>query len=123
MTSTQPIACDFTAIEKEEREIHKQNSEEVFESVVDWQEVADGYTFQLPTQTDIIEKAGAFIARERLCCPFFTFNLEVTPNRGPVWLTMTGNEEVKSYIKQNVIAQIQNKGADDNWELPGDRDE
>ena len=106
MSNNQTIACNLTAIEKDERIIHKTNAEEVFTSVEKWIELSDGYAFRLPTKTKMIEKAGTFVARERQCCPFFTFNLEVTPNGGPVWLKLTGNQEVKEYIKQSVIPQL-----------------
>ncbi len=101
-----PLACNFTAIDKEERKKHKQNAEEVFTSVEEWQELVDGYAFRIPTGTDMVEKTGSFIARERLCCPFFTFTLEVTPDNGPVWLKLTGDDEVKQFIKLNVIPQL-----------------
>jgi len=106
MYDDQPIACDLTAIEDNEREQHKVNSEELFTSIEEWLELFDGYAFRVPTETEMIEKAGAFMARERQCCPFFKFNLEVTPDGGAVWLKLRGNEELKQYIKQNVIPQL-----------------
>jgi len=117
MPNNQPLACNLTAIDEDEREVHKTNAEEVFTSVEEWQELSGGYEFRLPIGTEIIEKAGAFIARERQCCPFFKFTLEVNPDDGPVWLKLTGSEAVKGYIKQNVIPQldISNNTA---WELP-----
>jgi hypothetical protein len=118
MSTEQPIACDFTAIDSSERETHKQKAEEVFTSVSTWRELSDGYAFRLPTETPIIEKAGAFIARERLCCPFFNFDLQVAADRGPVWLTITGTEEAKDYIAQNVIPQIENAPGKETWDLP-----
>ncbi|TYP93567.1 hypothetical protein LX73_1273 [Fodinibius salinus] len=117
MSHNQPLACDLTAINDNERATHKTNAEKVFTSVEEWQELSDGYGFRLPTGTGIIEKAGAFIARERQCCPFFTFTLVVTPDGGPIWLKLTGNEEVKEYIKQNVIPQLDISN-NNSWELP-----
>jgi hypothetical protein len=42
---------------------------------------------------------AAFIPSERLCCPFFTFTLEITPARGPIWLQITGNAQVKTFLQ------------------------
>ena len=117
MSDNQPIACDLTAIDEDQRELHKTSSEELFTSIIEWLELFNGYAFRIPSETKMIEKAGSFIAHERQCCPFFKFNLEVTPDGGPVWLKLKGNQEVKKYIKQNVIPQLkQNEG--ESWELP-----
>jgi hypothetical protein len=40
-----------------------------------------------------------FIARERLCCPFFTFELVAEQEDGPLWLHLRGREGVKDFIK------------------------
>lgn len=116
MTDNQTIACNFTAIDEDEQKEHKKNGEEVFNSVKEWTELSDGYAFRIPTETSMIEKAGAFIARERLCCPFFKFDLEITPNNGPVRLKLTGSKEVQRYIKENVIPQLESNK--EEWELP-----
>jgi hypothetical protein len=39
-----------------------------------------------------------------LCCPFFGFALEMEPEGGAVWLSLTGREGVKPFI----IAEIGN---------------
>lgn len=101
-----PIACEITAIDETERQRHNQNALAVFSSVREIKELPDGYRFRLPTDTDIITKAGVFISRERLCCPFFNFTLEVTPGHGPVWLNLTGREAVKSYTRENIVSQL-----------------
>lgn len=106
MSENKPLACDLTAIENHERDLHKENAEAVFKSVQEWQEVSDGYAFRIPAKTEMIEKAGAFMARERKCCPFFNFNLEITAHNGVVWLKLSGSNEVKNYVRQNVIPQL-----------------
>lgn len=106
MSNNLPLACDLTAIDEAERSIHKQNSESVFEAIQAIRERPDGYAFRLPAQTAIIEQAGAFIARERLCCPFFHFSLVISPGHGPVWLHLGGNENVKQFIAKSIIPQL-----------------
>ncbi len=102
-----PLACDLSAIEDDELKQHKSNSENVLTSIRDVQELGDGYAFRLPTKTELIEQAGSFIARERQCCPFFNFNLEVTPDHGPVWLKVTGDHRVKEFVKKNMVTQLE----------------
>ncbi|MFB6345681.1 MAG: hypothetical protein ABEK50_07925, partial [bacterium] len=85
------LACEFTAIPEKDRNDHAQTAENVFNAIKGYRETPGGYSFELPAQTEIIEEAGAFVARERLCCPFFNFELEVTADEGPVWLTLSGD--------------------------------
>lgn len=103
MSDRPPIACDLTALEDDERKHHRQTSETVFSAVGELRELPDGYAFRLPADTEVISQAGAFVSRERLCCPFFHFGLEVPPDHGPVWLKMTGRDGVKQYIEETVL--------------------
>lgn len=118
MSNETPLACDLTAIKKDELELHKENGESVFRSVLEVRELSVGYAFRIPAETAIVERAGGFIARERLCCPFFSFTLEVTPERGPVWLKITGNERVKKYMKETILSQLD--AETDEWGIPDD---
>lgn len=116
MSNEQPLACDLTCIEDNELEEHKSNSINVFKSVEDWKELPHGYALQLFAKTFLIEQVGAFISRERLCCPFFNFTLEVTPDHGPVWLKITDDsqEQVKEFVEKNIIAQLESDS--NEWE-------
>ena len=101
-----PLACDLTAIDEEERRTHHQTAEVVLGAVETARELPDGYALRLPAETNVIERAGAFIARERLCCPFFDFALNV-PSGGPVWLNVTGGDGVKAFLEENLVASLQ----------------
>jgi hypothetical protein len=106
MSDNQQIACELIAINEDELKHHKMNSEELFTSIEQWQELSDGYSFRIPTETKMIERAASFMSRERLCCPFFHFALEVTPGNGPVWLKLTGSEDVKQFVAHNILPQL-----------------
>ena len=58
------IACELSAIPKDEIENHKENSRVVFGAIRRVRELPDGYAFEMPADT--IEHCAAFIARERL---------------------------------------------------------
>ena len=93
-----PIACDLTAIAADEREAHELLAKQLFfEAVPERQELADGYAFRF--SADQYPLLTAFIANERLCCPFFHFTLDVTPAQGPIWLHLTGGDGVKAFIQ------------------------
>ena len=90
MSNTAPIACDLSAIAEENIEDHKHNAEVIFDAIGKVRETEDGYAFRLPAETGLISRVGSFIARERLCCPFFEFSIRVPPEQEPVWLSGRG---------------------------------
>lgn len=93
-----PFACDMSAIAPSERSQHLAAIEELFGAVQEVRELPDGYAFRLPGETAWLRKAADFIARERLCCPFFGFALQIEPEGGALWLSLTGREGVKPFI-------------------------
>lgn len=107
MSNEVPLACDLTAIDSQQREEHYQEAEKVLTSATKIRELSNGYSFRLPSETEVIQQAGAFISRERLCCPFLDFTLEVKANHGPVWLSLTGHEGVKQFLQENVVACLE----------------
>jgi hypothetical protein len=115
MSNKTPLACDLSAIEDDRLEEHKRNGEKVFNSIKDWHELPEGYAFRLPAETSIIQKTGAFISLERLCCPFFNFELEVTPDHGPVWLKIKNDQRVKEFVEANIVTQLKSENNSD-WQ-------
>ena len=102
MTSQQPnpiFACNTQAIPQEFRATHQANTERIFASVQEVQELQTGYALRLPNETDLLQTIVAFISYERLCCPFFRFGVEVEPEQGPVWLRLTGAVDVKPFLQ------------------------
>jgi hypothetical protein len=103
MTSQQPdvvLACNMQAIPKEMRSIHEANAKRVFASVQELRELPTGYAWRLPNETDVLQTIVAFMSYERLCCPFFRFKVEMEPDLGPVWLHITGNVDVKDFLRE-----------------------
>lgn len=98
-TNTQSaLACDLTAIAPEQRIDHQRLAHDLLtHAAAETRELADGYAFCFPAER--YGEVTAFIANERLCCPFFRFGLEVTPERGPIWLRITGREGVKAVLQ------------------------
>jgi hypothetical protein len=95
------IACDLTAIGVEQRDSHLTQAKHLLSQVTqEIQELADGYAFRFAA--DDYPQVAAFIANERLCCPFFTFVLEVPSAQRPLWLRITGGEGVKEFLQTGV---------------------
>lgn len=97
-----PFACVMEAIEPGERRRHLDTAASLFGSVREVRELPDGYAFRLPDEPGVLTKAAEFISLERLCCPFFGFGLAAEPERGAIWLRLTGREGVKEFIRAEV---------------------
>lgn len=100
------FACVMDAIPKGEREQHATISAQLLGSIEEVQERVNGYAFRLPTNNDTIATIAEFIRNERLCCPFFTFTVEVEANARPIWLLITGSEGIKEFIVAEIGGYI-----------------
>jgi hypothetical protein len=98
MKEESPFACDMNAIAPERRDAHLALIGRLFQSVERIRELPNGYKFQFSNESEVLLAAAEFIARERLCCPFFDFGLEIEREGGAVCLSLTGREGVKPFI-------------------------
>jgi hypothetical protein len=93
-----PIACDLMALGADVRSTHMESAKQLLhEGAQEVQELHNGFAFRYLAEQ--YAQVTQFIANERLCCPFFTFVLEVTPAHGPIWLRITGREGVKDFLQ------------------------
>jgi hypothetical protein len=99
-----PLACDMTAIPREQRDTHLAHSRELFSQVQEARELSNGYEFRL--RADFLENVADFIALEKLCCPFLNFAIEIEAENGPLWLRLTGREGVKAFIREEISGLI-----------------
>lgn len=90
-----PIACDLNAIPPDQRQGHISLTESLFAQVEEREALRDGYRFRFPAT--LLQTAAQFVSLERLCCPFFTFNLDVSEDR--LWLRLTGPEGAKELLE------------------------
>ena len=96
-----PIACDLTALDAEARSTHMETARQLLhEHAQEVGELPDGFAFRYAAGQ--YAQVTQFIANERLCCPFFTFVLEVTPGNGPIWLRITGQAGVKDFLQSEL---------------------
>lgn len=95
---SEPFACDMFAIPALERPEHYKLIRRLMSDVAqDIQETPEEFSFQFPAGE--YDAVSQFIGRERLCCPFLRFTLEVTPDRGPLRLRISGPEGVKDFMQ------------------------
>jgi hypothetical protein len=93
------LACSLTALTPAQRERHKQLRGQMSGLVENIRELPDGYELQLPGETSAITAVAEWVTLERLCCPFFTFQLQIEGAGKPLLLRLTGPEGVKELLK------------------------
>lgn len=104
-TPQQPFACNVYAISAELRPAHTQNAEVLFPQVQQKTKLSDGYQFAFPRNPEILQRLGNFIAMESLCCPFFTFELQVPSGHDQVHLLLRGGEGIYEFIEQTILTR------------------
>ncbi len=95
-----PFACNMLALTPEGRKRHLSVIKEILASSQAIEEISDGYAFKFESGEKSIMLASEFIWRERLCCPFFTFELVSEREGGPLWMRLRGREGVKAFIRE-----------------------
>ena len=94
-----PIACDLTQIPAAERMDHIENQlPTLFRAATEMKELDTGYALGFNKTAGIIPQIAQFVDNERLCCPFFSFVIDITPGDAPVWLRITGPDGVKELL-------------------------
>ncbi|HKX26221.1 MAG TPA: hypothetical protein VJ302_00885 [Blastocatellia bacterium] len=94
-----PFACNLSALDADGRRRHGEVTKQMRAAIKEVQALPDGYAFRFPAEQSNILLASEFMARERLCCPFFTFELVAEQEDGPLWLRLRGREGVKDFIR------------------------
>jgi hypothetical protein len=93
------LACDFTAMDDEQREQYRALQRRLGENFREARELKDGYAFRHSSEAGVLVALAEYISLERLCCPFFDFAIEVGRDGGEVWLRMTGPEGAKGILE------------------------
>lgn len=89
------LSCKLTSPELRKR---KEEVIAVLKSKMqETQELANGYKYKFDATDEMLDQLTAFLKSERACCDFFDFNLALTDKI--VWLSITGPDGVKDFIK------------------------
>ncbi len=100
-----PIMCVLGSLDAKQLARHQELRKQLREKTQEVRELADGYALRLPAENGMILSVAEFITLERLCCPFFSFGLEVGRDEGALWLKLTGREGVKEFLKSVLDAR------------------
>jgi hypothetical protein len=97
-----PLACDLTALDPLSRARHADVTRQLWAQVQAVDELANGYALRLPPTDAALLLAAEFITRERRCCPFFEFNLNVSDEAAR--LSLTGAGGVKAFLAAEILS-------------------
>ena len=109
---TEPVAAaqdDVIACLLSEREAAIRGEElagGLFTTVEEVAELPDGFGYRFSSDGSPLEPLLEFIAAERRCCPFLTFELAFEPYVGPLWLRLRGSPPVKAFIAEAFNTRI-----------------
>ena len=98
-TKESPFFCNVAGMNAEQRKRYTVLIKKLQTSKQEVRELPDGYAFRFSAESSNIQDLAEFIVYERLCCPFFDFDLAVEREGGPVWLRLRGREGVKDFIR------------------------
>lgn len=91
--------CNTSALSDAQRTRYKELTAKLNNSRQSVKELSDGYAFRFKAEPELIMEAAEFIIYEKLCCPFFNFELVVEPDANRLWLRLRGQNGVKEFIK------------------------
>ncbi len=98
------VACVPSALEPAERTAHFALARKLFGVKVEHREaLPNGLAFRMPT--DSLDTVARFVANERKCCPFITFEITVGPGDGAVSLRMTGPDGTREVLEAELDLQ------------------
>ena len=97
MENQLPIVCTLTDTELEHR--RKTTLDGLVAQAEETRALETGYAFRFGATDMILEEIVSFIQKERRCCRFLRFDLQVMPDEGPVWLELTGPEGTKEFLE------------------------
>lgn len=97
-----PVACQLTSPEQAARLDALRAT--VFAACTEVAETDQGYTFAFDGH--VAPQILDFIAGERECCPFLTFDLHLPPAGQTLSLELSGDDEVKAFIAATFMALV-----------------
>ena len=102
-----PIACNMNALT--DRAHHEKVGADLMPQAQTLTELTNGYRFDFPIEA--LTRVAEFVDGERRCCPFFHFTIDVQPMAKSVYLSITGSDEVKAFIKQELLPHVSHLAA------------
>jgi len=91
-----PLVCTLSDPDQARR--RDEITHTLFNERQETRQLPDGYALRFPGEETWALRLLTFIAVERACCPFFTFELIFEPQQGPLWLHVRGPAGTKELV-------------------------
>ena len=104
VSSPPPIVCDLRALSLEQRTREHELLLEFRGMFREALETDQGFSIAVPADPRLLSRLGEFLALERLCCPFLTFNLSIPADRGAIRLQIQGPPGAKAFLRSEFLA-------------------
>jgi mercuric ion transport protein len=92
------LVCIPNAIPARQRSAHFALARKLFGVLAEERTaLPTGYAVRFPAGA--LDELFQFVANERRCCPFMSFELTIERDAGPIWLRMTGPEGTKAVLE------------------------
>lgn len=101
MIESTNLACRLIGKELAERKVAI--AVELLDHADSVEERTDGYELRWSDGELWAERVLELVRLERQCCPFIRFEIVVEPDDGPVTLRLLGNDEVKRFIRAELV--------------------
>ncbi|HQU91777.1 MAG TPA: hypothetical protein PLK77_05735 [Pyrinomonadaceae bacterium] len=105
MKRESPFACEITNLTPGEKARTFELLDIIKAAKREIRELSDGFAFRYAMSPELFRQIAEFITYEHRCCPFFEFNLTLEREGGDMWLTLTGRDGVKSFIREEFDLQ------------------
>lgn len=102
------IACLLS--EREQAIRGEEIAATLFTHVAAIAELPDGYAFRFDDPDTRLPDIMAFVAAERRCCPFLSFEVAFTPHAGPLWLRLRGSDAIKTFVADMFVSRVPGDG-------------
>ena len=101
------FACDMRALTPAQRKRHSEILSPALKSAkLTSSELPDGFAFEFPSDAKTFATLSEWIGNERLCCPFFEFDIHVGDTSAPLVLRITGPDGVKQFIRAELPEMV-----------------
>jgi hypothetical protein len=98
-----PVACNLAALTAEQRERQRALYGQLRADVKEVCELEDGYEFVFPGGARWAETLVSFVVSERVCCPFFAFEMIFGPEGGTISLRVRGPERASEFMREEFV--------------------
>jgi hypothetical protein len=94
-----PFRCDMSMLSAETIARKDAIGLSLLKKKVGQSALPNGYEFRFPGDGQTIADVAEWIVTERLCCPFFDFDMSLSREGGTLALRLTGRPGTKAFIE------------------------